>query len=121
MLIERMRKRLASDRASFIEPCLPPPADKPASGSNWIHEIKDEQAPPASDNGRREWGSARPKRTGHMIARYTLPAHAMTGMFGIVATICLGFSLAIFATSRAKSEATDLPGQDAFFTGNDVH
>ena len=25
---------------SFIEPCLPSPADKPPSGSNWIHEIK---------------------------------------------------------------------------------
>jgi ATP-dependent DNA ligase len=40
MLIERMRKRLAIDRASFIEPCLPSPAEKPPSGSNWIHEIK---------------------------------------------------------------------------------
>jgi len=40
MLIERMRKRLAADRASFIEPCLPFPADKPPSGSHWIHEIK---------------------------------------------------------------------------------
>ena len=40
MLIERMRKRLAADRASFIEPCLPSPADKPPSGSNWVHEIK---------------------------------------------------------------------------------
>jgi ATP-dependent DNA ligase len=40
MLIERMRKRLVADRASFIEPCLPSPADKPPSGSNWIHEIK---------------------------------------------------------------------------------
>jgi bifunctional non-homologous end joining protein LigD len=27
-------------RSSFIEPCLPSPADKPPSGSNWIHEIK---------------------------------------------------------------------------------
>ena len=26
--------------AAFIEPCLPSPADKPPSGSNWIHEIK---------------------------------------------------------------------------------
>ena len=26
MLIERMRKRLAADRAIFIEPCLPSPA-----------------------------------------------------------------------------------------------
>jgi hypothetical protein len=25
---------------SFIEPCLPSPADKPPSGTNWIHEIK---------------------------------------------------------------------------------
>jgi ATP-dependent DNA ligase len=25
---------------SFIEPCLPSPADRPPSGSNWIHEIK---------------------------------------------------------------------------------
>ena len=40
MLIERMRKRLAAERASFIERCLPSPADKPPSGSNWIHEIK---------------------------------------------------------------------------------
>jgi ATP-dependent DNA ligase len=40
MLIERLRKRLAADRASFIEPCLPSPADKPPSGSTWIHEIK---------------------------------------------------------------------------------
>ena len=40
MLIERMRKRLAADRASFIEPCLPTPADKPPSGAGWIHEIK---------------------------------------------------------------------------------
>src|SRR3954463_4836484 len=40
MLIERMRRRLAAERASFIEPCLPAPADKPPSGSNWIHEIK---------------------------------------------------------------------------------
>jgi hypothetical protein len=28
MLIERMRKRLSADRMSFIEPCLPSPADK---------------------------------------------------------------------------------------------
>jgi ATP-dependent DNA ligase len=35
-----MRKRLSADRASCIEPCLPSPADKPPSGSNWIHEIK---------------------------------------------------------------------------------
>jgi ATP-dependent DNA ligase len=40
MLIERMRKRLAIDRASLIEPCLPSPAKKPPSGANWIHEIK---------------------------------------------------------------------------------
>ena len=26
--------------ARFIEPCLPTPADRPPSGSNWIHEIK---------------------------------------------------------------------------------
>jgi ATP dependent DNA ligase domain len=32
--------RPAADRASFIESCLPSPADKPPSGSNWIHEIK---------------------------------------------------------------------------------
>ena len=31
---------MSADRASFIEPCLPSPADKPPSGSNWIHEIK---------------------------------------------------------------------------------
>ena len=26
--------------AGFIEPCLLSPADKPPTGSNWIHEIK---------------------------------------------------------------------------------
>jgi len=26
--------------SSFIEPCLPSPADRPPSGANWIHEIK---------------------------------------------------------------------------------
>jgi hypothetical protein len=39
MLTERVRKRLAAE-TKFIEPCLPSPADKPPSGSNWIHEIK---------------------------------------------------------------------------------
>jgi hypothetical protein len=39
MLIERMGRRLGAD-TKFIEPCLPAPADKPPSGSNWIHEIK---------------------------------------------------------------------------------
>jgi hypothetical protein len=29
MSIELLRKRLAADRASFIEPCLPSPADRP--------------------------------------------------------------------------------------------
>jgi hypothetical protein len=39
MLIERMRKRLAADRASFIEPCLPSPADQPPSAfeASWRH------------------------------------------------------------------------------------
>jgi bifunctional non-homologous end joining protein LigD len=40
LIVERMRKRLAADRASFIEPCLPSPAPKPPAGPNWIHEIK---------------------------------------------------------------------------------
>jgi bifunctional non-homologous end joining protein LigD len=26
--------------ASFIQPCLPSPADRPPTGSGWIHEIK---------------------------------------------------------------------------------
>ena len=34
------RSRLSADRASCIEPCLPSSADKPPSGSNWVHEIK---------------------------------------------------------------------------------
>jgi hypothetical protein len=40
MLIERMRKRLAADRASFIEPCLPSPAASLPPAPNWLHEIK---------------------------------------------------------------------------------
>src|SRR5436853_6468042 len=26
--------------SGFVEPCLPSPADRPPSGSDWIHEIK---------------------------------------------------------------------------------
>jgi bifunctional non-homologous end joining protein LigD len=40
MLFQRLRKRLADDRASFTEPCLPSPAPKPPAGPDWIHEIK---------------------------------------------------------------------------------
>src|SRR4051794_3896720 len=40
MSIELMRKRLAADRASFVEPCLPSPTERPPSGPNWVHEIK---------------------------------------------------------------------------------
>jgi bifunctional non-homologous end joining protein LigD len=40
MSIDLLRKSLSADRASFIEPCLPSRADKPPSGSNWVHEIK---------------------------------------------------------------------------------
>jgi hypothetical protein len=31
---------IATAMLRFIEPCLPSPADRPPSGSNWIHEIK---------------------------------------------------------------------------------
>ena len=40
MSVELMRKRLAADRASFIEPCLPSPADKLRPARTRIHEIK---------------------------------------------------------------------------------
>ena len=32
--------RVLAEPRFFIEPCLPSPADKPPSGSHWIHEIK---------------------------------------------------------------------------------
>src|SRR3954464_6950367 len=32
--------RTPLSRFSFIEPCLPTRADRPPSGSNWVHEIK---------------------------------------------------------------------------------
>ena len=35
-----MLRTLPFSPAGFIEPCLPCPADKPPSGSHWIHEIK---------------------------------------------------------------------------------
>ena len=38
MLIERMRKRPAADRASFIKSCLPSPPRRPRAGSNGIHQ-----------------------------------------------------------------------------------
>jgi ATP-dependent DNA ligase len=39
-LICRWGPARQSAPAGFIEPCLPSPADKPPSGSDWIHEIK---------------------------------------------------------------------------------
>ena len=44
MLFERMRRRLAAD-TKFIEPCLPSPADKPPSGSNWVHGTHGRRGP----------------------------------------------------------------------------
>jgi ATP-dependent DNA ligase len=39
--VGRGPKSLSCMRASaFIEPCLPSPADRPPSGSGWVHEIK---------------------------------------------------------------------------------
>jgi ATP-dependent DNA ligase len=35
--------------ACFIEPGLHSPADKPPSGSNWIHETKDDGYCPSSE------------------------------------------------------------------------
>jgi ATP-dependent DNA ligase len=35
-----LSSRIRSAPAGFIEPCLPSPADRPPTGSNWIHEIK---------------------------------------------------------------------------------
>jgi bifunctional non-homologous end joining protein LigD len=35
-----MLRTLPFSPTGFIEPCLPSPADKPPSGSHWIHEIK---------------------------------------------------------------------------------
>jgi hypothetical protein len=35
MSIELLRKRLAADRASFIEPCLPSPAVKQEAEKDW--------------------------------------------------------------------------------------
>jgi bifunctional non-homologous end joining protein LigD len=35
-----LSSRTQAAPAGLIEPCLPSPADKPPSGSNWIHEIK---------------------------------------------------------------------------------
>jgi ATP-dependent DNA ligase len=33
-------KNLDMRMSAFIEPCLPSPADRPPSGSGWIHEVK---------------------------------------------------------------------------------
>jgi bifunctional non-homologous end joining protein LigD len=75
MSIELLRKRLAADRASFIEPCLPSAADKPPSGAAWIHEIK--------HDGFRLMARRDPvgirliTRGGHDAARYPLVVEAV--------------------------------------------
>ena len=76
MLIERMRKRLAADRSSFIEPCLPSPADKPPSGGNWIHEIKHDGVPADGPPRSRRHPTDHPR--GHdWAARYPLVVEAV--------------------------------------------
>ena len=38
--LREMKRRVAASKAAFIEPCLPTLADKPPTGTRWIHEIK---------------------------------------------------------------------------------
>ena len=39
----------------FIEPCLPSPADRPPSGSGWLHEIKHDGYRLKSRREARDW------------------------------------------------------------------
>ena len=39
----------------FIEPCLPSPADRPPSGSGWLHEIKHDGYQFKSRREARDW------------------------------------------------------------------
>jgi hypothetical protein len=59
-----MRKRLAVDRASFIEPCFPSPADQPPSGwfalpvgafPSWL-KFKNPSAPAVKREAEEDWG-----------------------------------------------------------------
>src|ERR1700754_697197 len=39
-VLREIKRRVAASKAAFITPCLPTLADKPPSGSRWLHEIK---------------------------------------------------------------------------------
>ena len=39
-MLAGMLSRTRPVPSGFIEPCLPSPADRPPTGSEWVHEIK---------------------------------------------------------------------------------
>ena len=39
-VLRDIKRRVATSKAAFIEPCLPTLAPKPQSGARWLHEIK---------------------------------------------------------------------------------
>jgi bifunctional non-homologous end joining protein LigD len=99
-------------RSNFIEPCLPSPADKPPSGSNWIHEIKHDGYRMMA---RRDSAGIRLlTRNGHdWAARYPLIVEAVNHLRVRSVLIdgevvcCDERGLAIFATLRQRrNEAT---------------
>ena len=58
MSIELMRERLAAARASFIEPCLPSPAEKPPAGANWTSRDQARRLPADGATGSRRHPAA---------------------------------------------------------------
>jgi len=39
-VLRDIKRRVATSKAAFLEPCLPTLAPKPQSGARWLHEIK---------------------------------------------------------------------------------
>ncbi len=74
----RMRSR---NSVGFVEPCLPPPAERPPAGANWIHEIKHDGF---RIMARRDGAGVRLfTRNGHdFTARFPLAAAALAALPG---------------------------------------
>jgi bifunctional non-homologous end joining protein LigD len=101
-----------SSPAGFIEPCLPSSADKPPSGSNWIHEIKHDGYRLMTQ--RDPVGIRLLTRNGHDMAnRFPLVVEAMNHLkvrsclIDGEAVCCDERGLAVFETLRQRrNEAT---------------
>jgi bifunctional non-homologous end joining protein LigD len=106
----------------FVEPCLPSPADKPPSGSEWVHEIKHDGYRLMARRDPIAIGVRLLTRNGHdWAARYPLIVDAVNALkvrsclIDGEAVACDGSGVAVFERLRRKRE-----GRHAFLYAFDL-